>query len=64
MPAYLRGMVPTGLAVPVLEKATELFDLQLSREAVDDASRHVRQVLQKGAEKTRGAELDGKAQRL
>src|SRR5206468_2807898 len=56
----LRGVVPTGFAVAVMEKATHLFDLELSCEAVDDAIRHVREVLKEGAKETGGAELDGK----
>jgi hypothetical protein len=62
MPTYLRGVVPKGLAVAVIERATELLDLELSCEAVDDASRHVREVLKKGALETGGAELDGETQ--
>lgn len=61
MPTYLRGVVPAGFAVAVMENTTELFDLELSCEAVDDGRRHVREVLKEGAKKTRGAELDGEA---
>lgn len=45
-----------------MEKATELFDLELSCETVDDARRDAGEVLKESAKKTSGAELDGKAQ--
>ena len=32
------GVVPTSLALAVVEKATELFDLDLPGEAVDNAA--------------------------
>jgi hypothetical protein len=50
MPAYLCGVVPTGFTVAVMEKATELFDLELPGEAVDDARRDAREVLKEGTE--------------
>ena len=62
MPAYLRGVVPTGFTVAVMEEATELFDVELPGEAVDDARRDAREILKEGAKKTGGAELDGKPQ--
>ena len=62
MAAYLRGVVPTGFTVAVMEEATELFDMELPGEAVDDAGRDAGEVLKEGAEKTSGAELDGKTQ--
>src|ERR1700729_406557 len=62
MSAYLRGVVPAGFAVAVMEKATKLFDLELPCKAVDDAGRHVREVLQEGAQEPGGAELDGETQ--
>ena len=64
MPAYLCGVVPTGFTVAVMEKATELFDLELPGEAVDDARRDAREVLKEGTKETRSAELDGKPKRL
>jgi hypothetical protein len=45
-----------------MEKATELFNLELPGKAVDDATRHVREVLKEGAKEPGGAELDGKTQ--
>jgi hypothetical protein len=45
-----------------MENASEVFDLELSCEAVDDSRRHVREVFKEDARKTRGAELDGEAQ--
>jgi hypothetical protein len=62
MPPYLRGVVPAGFAVAVMENATELFDVELPCEAVDDANRHVREILKEGAKETGRAELDGEAQ--
>src|SRR5437879_6148024 len=62
MPAYLCSVVPTALAVAVIQEGAELFDLELPREAVNDTVRHVREVLQKGPEEAGGAELDGEAQ--
>jgi hypothetical protein len=43
MLADLGGVVPAGFAVPVMEKATELFNVELSGEAVDHAIRYVRE---------------------
>jgi hypothetical protein len=62
MPAYFRGVVPTGFTVAVMKIAAELFDLELPGEAVDDTSRDAREILKEGAKETSGAELDGKAQ--
>ena len=62
MLANLGGVVPAGFAVMVMEKATELFHLELSREAIDHTSRYIREVFQEGAQETRRAELDGEAQ--
>ena len=62
MLANLGGVVPAGFAVSVMEEATELFDLELSREAIDHTSRYIREVLQEGAQEARCAELDGEAQ--
>ena len=61
-PAYLCGVVPTVFTVAVMEKATELFDLELPGEVVNDARRDAREVLKEGTKKTGGAELDGKPQ--
>ena len=55
-------MVPTGFTVAVMEEATELFDLELPGEAIDDTRRDVGEVLKEGAKETGGAELDGKTQ--
>ena len=62
MLADLGGVVPAGFAVPVMEKATELFNVELSGEAVNHAIRYVREVFQKGAQEARRAKLDGEAQ--
>jgi hypothetical protein len=59
MPTNFGGMIPSGFAVAVMEKAAELLDLELSREAVDHTSRYIREVLQEGAQEARRAELDG-----
>jgi hypothetical protein len=45
-----------------MEKATELFNVELSGEAVNHAIRYVREVFQKGAQEARRAKLDGEAQ--
>jgi hypothetical protein len=62
MPPNLRGVVPTSLALAVVEKATELFDLDLPGEAVDNAVWYVGKVLKKSTQEARRAELDGEAQ--
>jgi hypothetical protein len=62
MPPDLCGVVPTSLALAVVEKATELFDLDLPGEAVDNAIWHVGKVLKKSTQEARRAELDGEAQ--
>src|ERR1051326_1161567 len=62
MLANLGGVVPAGFTVAVVEEATELFDLELPREAIDHTSRYIREVFQEGAQETRRAELDGEAQ--
>jgi hypothetical protein len=64
MLANLRRVVPTSLTVAVVKKATELIDLKLMSQAVDDANRHVRKVLQKGAQEASRAELNGKAETI
>jgi hypothetical protein len=45
-----------------MKKAAKLFDVELAGKAVDNATRHVRKVLKKGAQEVRRAELDGEAQ--
>ncbi len=62
MAAYLRGVVPTGFTVAVMEEATELFDMELPGEAVDDTGRDAREIFKESAKKTGGAELNGKPQ--
>ena len=62
MATYLGGVVPARLAFAVVEKATELLDVELPGEAVDDAVRHVRKIFQEGPQEAGGAKLDGKAQ--
>ena len=64
MPTDLCGMVPTGFAVAVVEKAAELFDMELPGEAVDNTRRYFRKVLKKGAKETSGTELDGKTEAI
>jgi hypothetical protein len=58
----LAGMIPSGFAVAVMEKAAELFDLELPGQAVDHTSRHIREVFQEGAQKASRAELNGEPQ--
>ena len=62
MHAYLRGVIPSRLALSVMEKAAELIDAELPGEIVDHAGRHFGEVLKESAEKTRRAELDGKTE--
>jgi len=45
-----------------MEKAAELFDLELPGKAVNHTSWDVGEVLKEGAKETGGAELDGKPQ--
>jgi hypothetical protein len=60
--ANLHGVVPASLAFTVIEEGAELFDLELPREAVDDAVWHIRKIFKEGAKEPSRAKLDGKAQ--
>jgi hypothetical protein len=57
----LRRVVPTGLAVSVVKETSQLLNAKLTGQVANHYRRDVGQVLQEPAEKSRRAELRGKA---
>jgi hypothetical protein len=62
MAAYFGGMIPACFTLAVINEAAQLLDPELPGDAVDNTLRHIGQIFQKCAQKSRCAELDGEAQ--